>query len=162
VYAVSGAPALRLLIFAPLVAAIDQLLTTLMLAAQQQRSDVRVLAISVVAYASLLFALVPSWGVVGAAAATLLTGIVQLAVRFRILRHQLPSAPGAALLLRPLAAAGAMVLALITVPATYMAVRLGLALVAYALALVAFGAVGRAEILAARARLLTLPNGGRA
>ena len=160
-YATSGAPALRLLIFAPLIAAIDQLLTTLMLAAQQQRNDVRVLAITVTVYAVLLVALVPTFGVVGAAAATLATGVVQLGVRFGMARRSLPSAPTPGLFVRPVAAAGAMAVALTTLPTPHPVARVAVALIVYVVALVVFRAVGRADVQAARATF-TLPQGGRA
>lgn len=103
-----AAVVLRLLIFVPVIVGLDQILTMVLLAAKRQKLDLGVLALSCSSYLALLWILVPRFSYVGAAWATLLVALIQLGVRYLMVRRALGIADLIAALARPLAAASAM------------------------------------------------------
>ncbi len=77
-----GAHVLRLLSFAVLFMGLDQLLSTIILAGKREDLELKVLAITFVAYIAMLATLIPAYGISGAAWATFLTTLVKLVIRY--------------------------------------------------------------------------------
>jgi O-antigen/teichoic acid export membrane protein len=137
---------LRLLIFVPVLAGLDQALTGVQLLRGRQRDDLRVLTISLIAYVALLVALIPPFGFVGAGIATLATGVLQLVLRYASTRGADIVPPMLGLIVRPMAAALVMLGTLIVTGDRGIATRLVVGLLGYAVALASLRAVTRAEL----------------
>lgn len=105
---VAAAPALQLLIFAVVAAAMDQMLTMLLLAGNRQDMDFRVLVFSCSTYVVLLVTLIPRQGYMGAAIATFSTVMLQVVTRFFVVRRVMEVKGLALGLVRPAIAAGVM------------------------------------------------------
>ncbi|MFO0947992.1 MAG: flippase [Planctomycetota bacterium] len=105
---IAATPVLAILIFVPVVTALDQVMTMLLLAGHQQRFDLAVLVLSFTTYVGLLFLLIPPYGIVGAAVATAATASVQLAFRHAMVRWRLGVGGLPTVLIRPMVAAAAM------------------------------------------------------
>jgi O-antigen/teichoic acid export membrane protein len=77
-----GTHVLQLLSFAVLFMGLDQLLSTIILAGKREDLELKVLAITFIAYLAMLTALVPAYGISGAAWATFLATFIKLIMRY--------------------------------------------------------------------------------
>jgi O-antigen/teichoic acid export membrane protein len=153
-YGATFAPAfgaLRWLVAAPLLAAIDQVLTTVLFAHHRQGLDLRVLIVSCGSYALLLAVLIPRFGYEGAAAATLLVAVLQILVRYWMVRIQVGVTGLLPAFTRPLAAAAVMAVVCVLLRALPVALSVAAGLAAYAAALGALGALSLSELKGMRA-----------
>jgi O-antigen/teichoic acid export membrane protein len=103
-------PVLQWLIFAPILAAVDQSMAMALLASGRQDLDLRVLATAAGFYLLALVLLVPWFGYRGAAIATFLTASVQVAARYRLVRRHLAIGSLTGAFARPAAAGAVMAL----------------------------------------------------
>ena len=145
----SFAPAFVVLVILaglPVPVAIDQVLGSLLLANHRQRADLVVMAVCGSIYLVALAILVPLYGYVGAAAATLLTALVQLSVRIIAVRITVRVRGLRRLVLRPTLAALAAGAVACVVP--WPVVSMLASLTTYAALLVGLRAVQPFEIRA--------------
>jgi O-antigen/teichoic acid export membrane protein len=80
---------LQLLIGCSVLVALDQVLALVLLVHARQDLDLAVLAVAASCYVAALLALIPAWGYVGAAAATVIAAVVQLGARLYCVRTRL-------------------------------------------------------------------------
>jgi O-antigen/teichoic acid export membrane protein len=125
-------PVIQLLIFATVLVAADQIMSSVMIAAHRQRLDLTVLATAGIGGTVLLSVLIPVYGHVGAAAAVLSMLALQVVVRGALLRS-IVRLTFSSILLRPLLAAGVMALALVAGQEWHWALQLFAALAGFLL-----------------------------
>lgn len=142
-----SAEVLQILMGGVVLMALNQLLTLVLLARHRQNLDFQTLLISTVCNALLLGALIPPLGVTGAAWAVLAAMLVQLCVRYGLVRH-FEFEPGFGTLWRPVLAAVAMVMVALEALHLHPAIMLLLALATYFITLFAVGGI-RAEAVRA-------------
>jgi O-antigen/teichoic acid export membrane protein len=138
--------ALKWLIVAPLLAALDQVLTTVLFANHRQGLDLKVLIVSCSTYAVLLSVLIPLYGFEGAAVATLMVAGLQVGFRYWLVRTRLGMRGLLSTLVRPVAAAGVMAGVCYVASALPLAAVIVVGLAAYAVALPALGAFSMSEL----------------
>lgn len=137
---------LQLLIFVPVLAGLDQALTSVQLVHARQGDDLRVLASAAISYVVLLLVLIPPFGSVGAAIATLATGFLQLAMRYRSTRRAGLIPPMVGIFVRPMLAVLVMTGVGVLTADRGDVTRIAAAFAAYVIALGAFGAVTRDDL----------------
>ena len=142
----SSAPVLVWLAGVPVLAAIDQCLGLVLLATRRQRADLGVLCASSVFYAASLYVLVSRYGATGAAAATCLTAVVQLVVRYATVRAAVRIQGLVAELARPSGAILVAIAAMVVLSASSLFVKIPVLLTSYAICVFAFRAVTISEI----------------
>jgi O-antigen/teichoic acid export membrane protein len=145
--------ALEWLVAAPLLAALDQVLTTVLFAHHRQNLDLKVLIVSCGTYAVLLGTLIPRHGYEGAAAATLIVAALQVAFRYWIVRTRLGMQGLLSVLARPLAAGLVMAVVCHLTSALPLVATAAAALAAYAVALPALGGLSWSELRGLRSAL---------
>lgn len=84
----TSAGVLKILVFTALFLSLDQLFSSFLIISNRQKLDLKVLLSGAVIYALLLFLLVPSFGMYGAAAATVLAMICQISIRYFLFSRQ--------------------------------------------------------------------------
>jgi O-antigen/teichoic acid export membrane protein len=156
----ASTPVLQLLIFVPVLAGLDQALASVQLVHARQGDDLRVLGSAAISYVVLLVVLIPPFGSVGAAIATLATGFLQLAMRYASTRRAGIVPPLAGLLVRPALAVLVMVGAMMLTSGRADVTRIAAALLAYVVALWAFGAVTRTDLSRFTSSLAAAPGAG--
>ena len=156
----ASTPVLRLLIFVPVLAGLDQALTSVQLVHARQGDDLRVLGGAALAYVVLLLVLIPRYGSIGAAIATLATGFLQLAMRYGSTRRAGIVPPLTGLLVRPVLAALIMCGVMALTAELGDAARIVAPLAAYVAALWAFGAVTRADLSRFASGFTVAPGAG--
>lgn len=145
--------ALRWLSLAPVLVAVDQSMAMLLVASHRQDLDLRVLACACTLYAVLLLVLIPRYGCVGAAAATLIAAAGQVLIRYAVVRASLRTPGIAAVAGGPLAAGAISLGALLLVrPLSPLAAPFAAA-VAFVAAIAVLRVVSRKDLAALRAAL---------
>jgi O-antigen/teichoic acid export membrane protein len=146
-------PVLQWLIFGPVLVAVDQSMAMALLAGGRQDLDLRVLAMASGFYLLLLVVLVPRFGYLGAAIATFLTAVIQVATRYRMVRTHLAIGSLAGALARPLAGGGVMALTIGVLWSYSTGIALVAGFAAYAASLLVCGAITLGDVRALRAGL---------
>jgi O-antigen/teichoic acid export membrane protein len=123
------------------IAALREMAVMGLLAKSGERALVRVNLYTVVANLVLNVALVPSFGLVGAAWATLITEVVRLALADRAAERTGFRRPQFQRLLRPLLAGGAMFIVIRTSAVTSLPLVIGIGVLSYGLALTLLGGI---------------------
>lgn len=141
-YAPSGTP-LRLLIWTLLLLYARSVLEAFLIARDRQRLVMRPTAFAAALNVALNLILIPRYGMAGAASATLMTETLRLALvaRFAVAVGHRGAPVGR--FVRPVAATGAMAVALIAVPFSSAWVGIGLGIAAFGVAALVLGLVGR-------------------
>jgi O-antigen/teichoic acid export membrane protein len=154
---VPAASVLAILAFVPVIAAVDQALTMVLLASGRQQLDLTVLAVACGCYAAMLVVLIPPYGYLGAAAATAVTAAVQVVARLLAARRVASVRGVGGVVLGPSLAAGAMALVIAGLLRAGLPLALGLAAgsVAYGVALRLVRAVTAADLRALHGALAT-------
>lgn len=134
---------LSVLIFLPVIVGLDQILTMCLLAAHQQRLDLTVLFMSCSIYVTLLFALIPRYGAMGAAWATLCTGMAQMLIRYAMVRRFVRVDGLMEELVRPALAASVMALLVGSLQGRSLLLACFAGVVAYAVSTVLVSAVNK-------------------
>ena len=143
----------RLLCFALLGVALNNLLSIVLVVTGNQRFDLTALVVAVACYGALLVALVPQWGALGAAVSTLVVAIIQPLVAATLLRKRVELRRLAATLARVACTGGAMWATLHVPLALPVAVKVGAAILAYVGTTLASRAWAGADLKALRAGL---------
>lgn len=151
-----AAPVLRWLIFCAVLVTLDQILSSTMLAARAQAHDLGSLTFAVVALIAAMVALLPAYGATGAAMAVTLATCCRVAYRMVWVVRLLHLAHLARDLARVLVAAAVGIAALVVALPAGALPAVGGSLAAYAVALVASGALKPSAIAGARRRLVAL------
>ena len=144
---------LQLLSVAPVLAGLDQILTSVQLARHRQGDDLFVLGLACGAYVILLCVLIPLYGFIGAAIATVATTAIQLALRYAVTRRRAGLPPLLRFAVRPALAALVMAGVLASARGWWLGAGPILGLVAYAVALLLLGVVTARQLVALRSAI---------
>jgi O-antigen/teichoic acid export membrane protein len=139
-YAQAGT-ALRLLLLAVPIGALREVAVAGLIARHQEHALLRVNSVAVIVNVSLIVALVPPYGLAGAAGATVLSEIVRMIMALVATRAVIPARWPIARLARCLAAGGVMGAAIVALGLCGSLLAVGVGAVVYPVLLVAFGLV---------------------
>jgi len=142
---------LQILSIAPVLAGLDQILTSVQLARHRQGDDLFVLALACALYVILLCVLIPRFGFVGAGIATLAVALFQPALRYVVTRRRAGLPPLLHVAIRPALAALAMGGVLLASRGWGFGVGPILALIVYGTGLLLLGVVSVRDLTALRA-----------
>ncbi len=138
--------ALRILIPTVLFVGLDQMFTGLLLAANQQSIDLKVLSISSLLYLTLLFLLIPYLNLYGASIATALTMFFQVCIRYFYMRRYVFRVAVFSVIAKPLFAGFGVAVFLYLVRNFPVLFSIPLAVIFYGGALLALGSLKKSDL----------------
>jgi O-antigen/teichoic acid export membrane protein len=150
---VVAAPVLKILIGCAVLVALDRVLSLVLVVCGRQDLDLRVLAIAAAVDAAALAILVPAWGYQGAAVATSLATVAQLAARFHCVQSRLAIVRVHRSAYKPLTAASIMVGVVVALSHVNPAVAALASLASYGTCLIVLRIVGHEDVAAMRGLL---------